>query len=121
MDKSKRDVGTAAEKTVENVKSGAAEKAMGQLDKKERREITDHSWLKQESVRYKEEVEILEAEVRMLEEQNLALMSYLFECRLEDLNISRFVLVNSFVELSNLLLKASLHARSQKQEAMQKS
>ncbi|XP_063721570.1 uncharacterized protein LOC134848141 isoform X3 [Symsagittifera roscoffensis] len=86
--KNKRAVGSYTDKTVENVKDGAASKAMAKMDKKERREITDHSWLKQEAVRYKQEVERLEEEVNSLEQGNLALMAKLFDCRLEDLNIS---------------------------------
>ena len=57
--KNKRAVGSYTDKTVENVKDGAASKAMAKMDKKERREITDHSWLKQEAVRYKQEVILL--------------------------------------------------------------
>ena len=51
--KCKREVGSLTDKTVETVKDGAAEKAMAKMDKKERREITDHTWLKQEAIRYK--------------------------------------------------------------------
>ncbi|XP_063721571.1 uncharacterized protein LOC134848141 isoform X4 [Symsagittifera roscoffensis] len=94
--KNKRAVGSYTDKTVENVKDGAASKAMAKMDKKERREITDHSWLKQEAVRYKQEVERLEEEVNSLEQGNLALMAKLFDCRLEDLNISRKFFLTQF-------------------------
>lgn len=96
--KCKREVGSFTDKTVENVKDGAAEKAMAKMDKKERREITDHSWLKHEAVRYRGEVEKLEEEVRRLEQHNLHLMSKLFDCRMEDLNISRKFFLTQFDE-----------------------
>ena len=70
-----------------------SQKAMAQLDKKDRQEVLDNDWLKREVAIHRVETEKCRKVVEDLEKENLKLMSELFECSVEDLKISRSVIV----------------------------
>ena len=61
------------------------------MDKYSRQEVLDNDWLAKEVELHKEEVVELKTTVEELERINLEIMSELFECKVEDLKISRYV------------------------------
>ena len=64
---------------------------MTKMDKYSRQEVLDNDWLAKEVELHKEEVVELKTTVEELERINLEIMSELFECKVEDLKISRYV------------------------------
>uniref|UniRef100_F6X734 Coiled-coil domain containing 83 n=1 Tax=Monodelphis domestica TaxID=13616 RepID=F6X734_MONDO len=67
----------------------ATQNAVKNIDKQSSREILENDWLKKEVEVHKKEVAELEATVHLLEEENLLLLSQLFNCKLVDLKIPR--------------------------------
>ncbi|XP_043927123.1 coiled-coil domain-containing protein 83 [Protopterus annectens] len=85
----KTKINTETEKKINEKKQLASEKAMNKLDKQSCQEIQENEWLAREVKIYKKHITEAEERVQNLEQENLELMSYLFDCRLEDLKISR--------------------------------
>jgi len=90
------------EDTLSQQKDKASEKAMAQLDKKDRQEVLDNDWLKREVAIHRVETEKCRKVVEELEKENLKLMSELFECSVEDLKISRKFYLTQFEDSENL-------------------
>ncbi|XP_074045236.1 coiled-coil domain-containing protein 83 isoform X2 [Macrotis lagotis] len=67
----------------------ATQNALKNTDRNSSREIMENDWLKKEVQLHKKEVAELEVAIHHLEEENLLLISQLFDCRLEDLKISK--------------------------------
>ncbi|XP_041089021.1 coiled-coil domain-containing protein 83 isoform X3 [Polyodon spathula] len=65
--------------------------AVNEINKETEKQIDDKKRLASEAQFYRNEVAVMEVSVQKLEQDNLELMSQLFECRLEDLKISRKV------------------------------
>ncbi|XP_005090038.1 coiled-coil domain-containing protein 83 [Aplysia californica] len=90
------------EDTLSQQKDKASEKAMAQLDKKDRQEVLDNDWLKREVAIHRVETDKCRGFVEELEKENLELMSELFECSVEDLKISRKFYLTQFDDSENL-------------------
>ncbi|XP_060753049.1 coiled-coil domain-containing protein 83-like [Tachysurus vachellii] len=73
---------------IEKEKQLATERALKQVDKHRFQMIGKNDWFKKQLAVYQEEVSVLEASVKNLEEENLEHMKHLFEQRLEDVQIS---------------------------------
>ncbi|XP_033741617.1 coiled-coil domain-containing protein 83-like [Pecten maximus] len=86
------------EETVDKQKYLASEKAIGQLDKYSRQEVLDNDWLRREVEIHKAESADLRKEVEELEKANLLVMADLFECKIEDLKVSRNFFLTQFEE-----------------------
>ncbi|KAM3868717.1 coiled-coil domain-containing protein 83 [Diretmus argenteus] len=76
---------------VNEKKQLAAETAIKHLDKFTKEKIKENGWLQTEISIYNQEVSSMEQSVHSLEEENLQHMNWLFEQRMEDLNLSRNV------------------------------
>ena len=63
---------------------------MAKMDKYSRQEVIDNDWLKSEVDIHGGEVTEMMKVVEGLEKENLAIMSELFECHVDDLKISRY-------------------------------
>jgi len=96
------DIAKSTEDTLSQQKDKASEKAMAQLDKKDRQEVLDNDWLKREVAIHRVETDKARAVVETLEKCNLELMSELFECSVEDLKISRTFYLTQFEDSENL-------------------
>ncbi|XP_041463628.1 coiled-coil domain-containing protein 83-like [Lytechinus variegatus] len=80
----------------------ASEKAIKTLDKFSAQEVIDNDWLKKELELHTEETISLQGEVERLERENLTVMSDLFDCRIEDLKISRKFYLTQFEDNEDL-------------------
>ncbi|KAJ1119906.1 hypothetical protein NDU88_008089 [Pleurodeles waltl] len=89
LENTKNKINLLVMKQMEEKKELATENAIKHIDKFSRKEIKENSWLKDEVTSYRKEVNDLEIEVQNLEQENLKLISELFDCRLQDLKISR--------------------------------
>ncbi|XP_078512361.1 coiled-coil domain-containing protein 83 [Lissotriton helveticus] len=89
LEYAKNKINELATKQMEEKKELATENAIKHIDKYSRKEIKENSWLKDEVASYRKQVIELEIAVQNLEQDNLKLISVLFDCRLEDLKISR--------------------------------
>ncbi|XP_067424869.1 coiled-coil domain-containing protein 83 isoform X1 [Emydura macquarii macquarii] len=77
------------EKQMDQKKEWATENAVKHIDKTSHREIEENEWLKEEVEMYRKEVSDLEASAQLLEEENIYMIKSLFNCRLQNLKISR--------------------------------
>ncbi|XP_047663600.1 coiled-coil domain-containing protein 83-like isoform X2 [Tachysurus fulvidraco] len=75
-------------RVIEKEKQLATERALKQVDKHRFQMIRQNEWFKKQLAVYQEEVSVLEAAVKNLEEENLEHIKHLFEQRLEDKQIS---------------------------------
>ncbi|KAG8546775.1 hypothetical protein GDO81_029811 [Engystomops pustulosus] len=81
----------------------ATQFAVMNIDDESRREMKENEWLKREVEIYRKDVHHLEVSVCRIEQENLQLINHLFDCRLQDLKISR----NTFLtQVSSLDLPA---------------
>lgn len=96
------DIERSTEDTLSQQKDKASEKAMAQLDKKDRQEVLDNDWLKREVAIHRVETHKSHDVVEQLEKENLELMSELFDCSVEDLKISRNFYLTQFEDAENL-------------------
>ncbi|XP_064617817.1 coiled-coil domain-containing protein 83-like [Liolophura sinensis] len=102
LDTTKSDIKKKTDNALDQQKYLAAEKAMAKLDKQSRQEVLDNDWLKREVEIHKRECDELYQSVSSLEQENLKIMSELFDCRVEDLKISRNLFLTQFEEGENL-------------------
>jgi hypothetical protein len=86
----------------------ATEKAVAKMDKYSRREVIDNSWLTRETETHRKETAELFKTVEKLEEENLKILSELFECQVEDLHISRNFFMTQFADNESLCQNAVL-------------
>ncbi|NXK04958.1 CCD83 protein, partial [Herpetotheres cachinnans] len=68
-------------------KEQAHENALRYLDKNSRREIEENEWLKEEIKIYQKEVSDLKASIKLLEEENIGLVTKLVDSRLQNLKV----------------------------------
>lgn len=100
--KTKDDIEKYTDDTLSQQKDKASDKAMAQLDKKDRQEVLDNDWLKKEVQIHRAETAKCQERVEDLEHGNLEMMSRLFDCNVEDLKISRNFYLTQFDESENL-------------------
>ncbi|XP_038058941.1 coiled-coil domain-containing protein 83-like [Patiria miniata] len=94
----KDEIHKSTEERLMEQKHIASEKAMTTLDKWSTQEVKDNKWLKKEAELHRVETKHLVEEVEALEKENLEIMSGLFDCRIEDLKISRNFYLTQFGE-----------------------
>ncbi|XP_022094811.1 coiled-coil domain-containing protein 83-like [Acanthaster planci] len=94
----KDEIHKSTEERLMEQKHIASEKAMTTLDKWSTQEVKDNKWLKKEAELHRVEAERLVEEVEVLEKENLEIMSRLFDCRIQDLKISRNFYLTQFGE-----------------------
>ncbi|KAM5180516.1 coiled-coil domain-containing protein 83 [Mantella aurantiaca] len=63
--------------------------AVKHIDSESQKEIHENEWMKKEVAIYSKDIQDLERTVYKTEQENLQLISHLFNCRLQDLKISR--------------------------------
>ncbi|XP_064628147.1 coiled-coil domain-containing protein 83-like [Lineus longissimus] len=102
LDKAKDEIRQSMDETLDNQKFIASEKAMGRMDKNSKQEVLDNDWLKRETVIHKREYDELLSNVENLEKRNLEIMSELFDCKIDDLKISRNFYLTQFEENDDL-------------------
>ena len=66
------------------------------MDKYSQREVLDNEWLTREVDLHRRDVDDMRKVVEDLEKGNLEIMAELFECKIEDLKVSRFVLLMNY-------------------------
>ncbi|XP_077976996.1 coiled-coil domain-containing protein 83-like [Glandiceps talaboti] len=123
LEKAKSEIGKTTDEKLNSQKEIASEKAMKTLDKWSAQEVMDNDWLKKEAVIHREETEKLKEYVEQLEKENLQVMSGLFECRVEDLKISRNFYLTQFEDDDNIedgILEMDLSAIDFKEDAGEK-
>ncbi|XP_013396467.1 coiled-coil domain-containing protein 83-like [Lingula anatina] len=98
----KNEIQQYTEETLAHTKSNASEQAIAKMDKNSRQEVLDNNWLKREVDIHDEEAGVLREAVEKLEKENLEIMSELFECRTDDLKISRQFYLTQFQDNENL-------------------
>ena len=74
----------------------ATQKAISKMDKYSQREVLDNEWLTREVDLHRRDVDDMRKVVEDLEKGNLEIMAELFECKIEDLKVSRFVLLMNY-------------------------
>ncbi|XP_044521953.1 coiled-coil domain-containing protein 83 [Gracilinanus agilis] len=89
LEETKKRITSDTLKQMVEKKELATQNAVKNIDKQSSREILENDWLKKEVELHKKEVAELEASVHHLEEENLLLLSQLFNCKLVDLKIPR--------------------------------
>ncbi|KAL5010357.1 hypothetical protein ScPMuIL_012662 [Solemya velum] len=102
LEQTKTEIKRYTEDTLDKQKYLASEKAIAQLDKNSRQEVLDNDWLRREVEIHKRDVADLRQTVEDLEKGNLDIMSELFECKIEDLKISRQFYLTQFEDQENL-------------------
>lgn len=100
--KTKGDIEKYTDDTLSQQKDKASDKAMAQLDKKDRQEVLDNDWLKKEVQIHRAETAKTQERVEDLEHTNLEMMSRLFDCTIQDLKVSRNFYLTQFEESENL-------------------
>ncbi|XP_019644885.1 PREDICTED: coiled-coil domain-containing protein 83-like [Branchiostoma belcheri] len=96
LDLAKEKISNYMDLTLQQQRENASERAMTHLDKHSAQEVKDNDWLKHEAELHREEVRTLRKFVEVLEKENLTILSQLFECRIEDLKISRNFYLTQF-------------------------
>ncbi|KAM9034536.1 coiled-coil domain-containing protein 83 [Sarcophilus harrisii] len=89
LDETRKRISSNTLKQMVEKKELATQNAVKNIDKRSNREILENDWLKKEVELHKKEVAELEHAIHHLEEENLLLISQLFDCRLADLKINR--------------------------------
>lgn len=102
LEKTRNEIQIYTDETLNQQKHKASEKAINQMDKHSRQEVLDNDWLKREVLIHRRDTQDLTAEVEDIERQNLEVMAELFECKIEDLKISRQFYLTQFGEGENL-------------------
>ncbi|KAL4233870.1 hypothetical protein ACF0H5_008544 [Mactra antiquata] len=100
--KTKEEIEKYTEEKVDQQKHQASEKAINKMDKYSRQEVLDNDWLKREVEIHRRDTEDLKIEVEDIERGNLEMMADLFECKIEDLKISRNFFLTQFGDGENL-------------------
>lgn len=101
-ERSKNEISSRTENMLDKQKDLATQKAISKLDKYSQREVLDNEWLTREVNLHRKDTEALREKVEGLEKGNLEIMAELFECKIEDLKISRKFFLTQFEENENL-------------------
>ncbi|XP_071990139.1 coiled-coil domain-containing protein 83 isoform X2 [Engystomops pustulosus] len=103
LEKTRHEIDKETEKKIDQTREMATQFAVMNIDDESRREMKENEWLKREVEIYRKDVHRLEVSVCRIEQENLQLINHLFDCRLQDLKISR----NTFLtQVSSLDLPA---------------
>ncbi|XP_069828103.1 coiled-coil domain-containing protein 83 [Dendropsophus ebraccatus] len=103
LEKTKQEIDIETEKKMDQTREVATQDAVKHIDEDSRKEMLENEWLKREVDTYRKDVRDLEVAVCKTEKENLQLINHLFDCRLQDLKISR----NTFLtEMAGLDLPA---------------
>ncbi|XP_028903671.1 coiled-coil domain-containing protein 83 isoform X1 [Ornithorhynchus anatinus] len=86
---------------VDDKKELATKKAVRSIDRNSYTEIKENDWLKREVTLYRKEVEELELDTQLLEEENIKLVSEMFDCRLKDLKVPRHLFLTQCAGLED--------------------
>ncbi|XP_078078923.1 coiled-coil domain-containing protein 83 [Mustelus asterias] len=87
--RAKEDIDRLTREQMDNKKAVAAQKAISYMGKYSRQQVKENAWLKKELNLYSVEVANLEQAVKKIEEENLEILSELFDCQISDLNTCR--------------------------------
>lgn len=101
-ERSKNEISSRTESMLDKQKDLATQKAISKLDKYSQREVLDNEWLTREVNLHRKDTDALREKVEGLEKGNLEIMAELFECKIEDLKISRKFFLTQFEENENL-------------------
>lgn len=101
-ERSKNEISSRTESMLDKQKDLATQKAISKLDKYSQREVLDNEWLTREVNLHRKDTVALREKVEGLEKGNLEIMAELFECKIEDLKISRKFFLTQFEENENL-------------------
>lgn len=100
--KDKMEIETRTNAAITRQKDMASNSAIKALDNASRNEVTDNEWLKREYEIHKRELLAILSIVEGLEKENLEIMSELFECKVQDLKISKEFFITQFDADDNL-------------------
>ncbi|XP_075054771.1 coiled-coil domain-containing protein 83 isoform X2 [Mixophyes fleayi] len=89
LEKTKDKLDKETERRMDQTREIATLDAVKHIDAERRKEIKENNWLKKEVAIYRKDVHNLEESVYKIEQENVQLISRLFDCRLHDLHISR--------------------------------
>ncbi|XP_069747058.1 coiled-coil domain-containing protein 83 isoform X2 [Narcine bancroftii] len=89
LEKVKEETDKLSIEQMDEKKAIATQKATSYMGRHSRQEVKENDWLKKELKLYSLEVANLEQAVQKVEEENLAILSQLFDCQISDLNICR--------------------------------
>uniref|UniRef100_A0A8C5LUT5 Coiled-coil domain-containing protein 83 n=1 Tax=Leptobrachium leishanense TaxID=445787 RepID=A0A8C5LUT5_9ANUR len=95
----KSEIDRRKEKLMGETREMAAEEAVKNLDVESRKEIKENDWLKKEVTAYRKYVHDLEETVYKIEQENLRMLSHLFEGRPSDLKMARNTFLNRTVNV----------------------
>ncbi|KAL3881283.1 hypothetical protein ACJMK2_027738 [Sinanodonta woodiana] len=102
LNETKDEIQRLTDEKLDQHKHNATEKAIHQMDKYSRQEVLDNDWLRREVEIHRRDTEDLKKDVEEMERQNLEIMADLFECKIEDLKISRQFYLSQFADNENL-------------------
>ncbi|XP_063807424.1 coiled-coil domain-containing protein 83 [Pseudophryne corroboree] len=89
LEKTKDKIDRETGKKMDETREIANLDAVKHIDTESRKEMKENNWLKKEVASYRKDVQDLEERVYKIEQENVELISRLFDCRLHDRNISR--------------------------------
>ncbi|XP_062910006.1 coiled-coil domain-containing protein 83 isoform X4 [Mobula hypostoma] len=89
LERAKEEADKLAKKQMDEKKAIATQKAISYLGRHNRQEVKENEWLKKELKQYSMEVANIEQAVQKVEEENLEILSQLFDCQISDLNRCR--------------------------------
>ncbi|XP_059502563.1 coiled-coil domain-containing protein 83 isoform X5 [Stegostoma tigrinum] len=87
--RAKEEIDRITKEQMDEKKAMAAEKAVGYMGRYSRQQVKENAWLKKELNLYNLEVTNLEQAVQNIEQDNLKVLSQLFDCQISDLNVCR--------------------------------
>ncbi|XP_067888983.1 coiled-coil domain-containing protein 83 [Heterodontus francisci] len=87
--RAKEDIDRLTKEQMDEKKTFAAQQAISYMGRFSRQEVKENAWLKKELKLYRLEVANIEQAVQKVEEENLEVLSQLFDCQISDLNICR--------------------------------
>ncbi|XP_072120450.1 coiled-coil domain-containing protein 83 isoform X2 [Mobula birostris] len=89
LERAKEETDKLAKKQMDEKKAIATQKAISCLGRHNRQEVKENEWLKKELKQYSMEIANIEQAVQKVEEENLEILSQLFDCQISDLNRCR--------------------------------
>ncbi|GCB60366.1 hypothetical protein scyTo_0009164, partial [Scyliorhinus torazame] len=87
--RAKEDIDRLTKMQMNEKKALAAQTALSYMGRYSRQQVKENAWLKKELNLYSLEVAQLEQAVKKVEEENLEVLSQLFDCQISDLNTCR--------------------------------
>ncbi|XP_051881960.1 coiled-coil domain-containing protein 83 isoform X2 [Pristis pectinata] len=89
LERVKEETDKLAKEQMDEKKANATQKAISYMGRHSRQEVKENEWLKKELKQYSMEVANIEQAVQKVEEENLEILSQLFDCQISDLNVCR--------------------------------